>query len=1018
MALPSGLKRIEIPAYPHVLYHDIPTTGGRLPFFDNPEGKLYHPVAADAKPPTAAEVVNTFDYNAPLMPVPHIPANSCYRNATLAALFNLAPFVNFLENHDLPRVFVELRELSESFRNIHRDDHFPRMTLYFQRIATFWNRIGTLPDGSDGPWHTRMKVRGHRVDTTDKKAQQVTKEYSTEDCNELVIKNKQRVNEFATLEGTILEVSVVNMNSTLVPLSTAISQRMYDGGPSRQYPCVHCGVVKQRARFYKMVYLPEVLMVGVNYTEGLRTNLRNRANFPEYLDMSQFRDDPDGDDLSAPPGKADCLYRLEAVIGFPMQLPDQSGHYVSWVRRRDNQWTLLDDVGGPSGEGLAINQSWSAMNRHGNFRARLLMYVRNRDVDLNTLDARGLQIVSVPPQVTTGSIPTRGARSPVPPTNRDAKQTPSASRIPPTPPLSISRSPSVQPPVKPPSPLISPTVQSSVQLVRHSSGFATQNAPFGSLEAQLPTFGVSGTRNPPFGGFGTQNPAIGNPGARNPFHGGFGTQPTSGDYGAQPSPALPPAPAERGVQSYIRPHALEHDTTVWAMREESKWLLVERKQRQAAARAIARGKATERAQRNGTVTAAARKTTKANELGTTGPQRTTTSNNGGKTKTNSTVDVSRGKGGSSVTRNAGTTRVAKATVQAAAKASKDAKNAQLVGKYRAETQAKVNKVQNIVEKSRRWQALHPDMSQQAQAYAESSRLSISKGSGSLIKNSHERSGSRSSASPRPPIRGSGIGAAVLRGPVRLVPVGNTGHVGPLVTYRKDPTPTGSPRSPSPPRAPCSIHTDPHDPRIRKAAHWTKDRFVREFKLEGITAPRGNKPAKSFWLAKFKKHFVQKNRDYSIYTIERLRDAAREWQLEARPRAGHRLLDHKAYRNRLKRADRNRLHEYSQHGGPVSDDMHYPLPDADSDAASPSPPVTENRRKWFYDTDSDDGLPPPRGSSHAGKKSKNQQSRSNDELEDDAQDENGQDEYTQDDETEDENTKGDGIEDETTQDEEK
>lgn len=65
---------------------------------------------------------STLQANDHVIPLPHEPRNTCYRNAGLAALFNLQPFVNFvhqatLSTDDIGTTLPNLHGMIQAFRN-------------------------------------------------------------------------------------------------------------------------------------------------------------------------------------------------------------------------------------------------------------------------------------------------------------------------------------------------------------------------------------------------------------------------------------------------------------------------------------------------------------------------------------------------------------------------------------------------------------------------------------------------------------------------------------------------------------------------------------------------------------------------------------------------------------------------------------------------------------------------------------------------------------------------------------
>lgn len=171
--------------------------------------------------------------------------------------------------------------------------------------------------------------------------------------------------------------------------------------------------------------------------------------------------------------------------------------------------------------------------------------------------------------------------------------------------------------------------------------------------------------------------------------------------------------------------------------------------------------------------------------------------------------------------------------------------------------------------------------------------------------------------------------------------------------RLPPPPTGSNRPPEPPRVPWSIGADPSDPRLAASESWDVARFKAEFRSEGIAHPTGNKASAPFWLRRWRQHFDQKERLYDIYSLERLKEAAREHSIEVGPQRKSKIPRKKHYINALKREDERRLYEYSINNGRALNDT----PDSGDEDDVPPPPLSNRKRK--YDDDpatTDDGEP--------------------------------------------------------------
>lgn len=96
MAPKSDPLQVQVPNYPSQIDRDLPTARD-VPFdlSDHEDlGIVLLIPAFEGGDEWTRETIRADDR---LVPFPHFPTNSCYRNAALAALLNLQPFVNFLE---------------------------------------------------------------------------------------------------------------------------------------------------------------------------------------------------------------------------------------------------------------------------------------------------------------------------------------------------------------------------------------------------------------------------------------------------------------------------------------------------------------------------------------------------------------------------------------------------------------------------------------------------------------------------------------------------------------------------------------------------------------------------------------------------------------------------------------------------------------------------------------------------------------------------------------------------------
>lgn len=96
MAAQADPLQIQIPSYPAQIGRDLPTAQDP-PFDFSGDDNLFTILqipAFESDDEWTREDIGAEDR---LLPFPRIPVNTCYRNAALAALMNLPPFINFLQ---------------------------------------------------------------------------------------------------------------------------------------------------------------------------------------------------------------------------------------------------------------------------------------------------------------------------------------------------------------------------------------------------------------------------------------------------------------------------------------------------------------------------------------------------------------------------------------------------------------------------------------------------------------------------------------------------------------------------------------------------------------------------------------------------------------------------------------------------------------------------------------------------------------------------------------------------------
>ncbi|KAI0127070.1 hypothetical protein BJ170DRAFT_695448 [Xylariales sp. AK1849] len=512
--------QIEKPTYPHEPGRDLPTGGRQEPGTqaDLPSfvpSNTYSTGYIDANTASA------------LIPLPHDPANTCYRNAAIVALLNILPFINYLRAVDVVRtdtniLFTHLFELSREFRNEAQRPAKQRVERVDTAIKKFWEVFTQVtPDDTLKSWadFCPPMENGPKGPKGNKKAPQ--KDSPTHDSGELIMYLFDRLEKFAIdpgqmdIEGGYLNVIFrklfrfriaprlaftecicgakfrqpdeevrqgyvfdINISGGDMTLAKGISRMLWERPDNvRKYACHICQHSQTAGTFYKLLYMPEVIIFGVNYLgpdNGL--DYTSRCNYPEMLDMSELRDDPD----NLPDQEATgCVYKLQSVVIYPRTGGEASGHYISYLRRSDTRWDRIND----STAHVARVRIKDILNEEG-WRARLLVYVRDRSINPKKLVA-GTVVIQTPqppkppkphaplytpspPHFTGtimptppsfGSIPTPVATLFPPPLPGDPYVTPvpdspDSPTLPPKPP----KPPVIKPPVQPPMPLATPPI--------------------------------------------------------------------------------------------------------------------------------------------------------------------------------------------------------------------------------------------------------------------------------------------------------------------------------------------------------------------------------------------------------------------------------------------------------------------------------------------------------------------------------------------------------------------------------
>ncbi|KAJ4416640.1 hypothetical protein N0V82_006650 [Gnomoniopsis sp. IMI 355080] len=413
---PNPLQ-LQVPVYPNRVDQDLPTSR-ELPF----DFTEYQDLAILLQIPRFNSddgwIKDTTRADDNFRPFVHSPPNSCYRNAALVALMNLPPFMNFLRKvsntpHDDNAILLPLTKLAVALRDPSPEQNLNRYETLKNLMEVFWNHLRRPAVPSDPGIHPMdgWGAGGASSDMDDPSqfifylfdriASYDLSQYQVDPASgismidmfkrlfrtDLIARTpfrcqcgnlKRRLRVFR--KGYVMEMNL----QTPRRLEELISESFWDEIRTKETPsCLVCGALASaKAEYYKFAYLPEVLIFSTSYVRDNGTgvpgsawtnNPAARLMYPETLDMSNLRDDPDGRDADR-----NCLYRLQSIVVSPNQATPMwvSGgafkgvHFKAYVRRDDTAWTLLDDLT-QSASQVDINEI-----RRDTFRPRLLMYVR------------------------------------------------------------------------------------------------------------------------------------------------------------------------------------------------------------------------------------------------------------------------------------------------------------------------------------------------------------------------------------------------------------------------------------------------------------------------------------------------------------------------------------------------------------------------------------------------------------------------------------------------------------------
>ncbi|KAI1861675.1 uncharacterized protein JN550_010745 [Neoarthrinium moseri] len=313
--------------------------------------------------------------------LPWVPQNACYRNAALSAIFNTAPFVNFLNliaalndpQNDITGVsargsnvmFQDLWRLHHVFRDLSpRSDPEVRNSLtgpIMNLWRQLWNQRPRAQPGGVGTWQQRIAAH-------DETAISDPGEFLSYLLDRLCFGELEE-GQLTLGDGTLLELIFRRLFQINLILET----------------CPDCKTEARHPRFAKMRWLPEVLIINCEYHAGPdgHREIENQTtcDYPDFLDFTAVIDNPKE---AAPPvadGHADNIYRLESVITVGKGARAAVGHYIAYLRLETGMWAEVNDIRQrhPRICPEFTSQQLRDHPETQHYRPRNLVYVRNRE---------------------------------------------------------------------------------------------------------------------------------------------------------------------------------------------------------------------------------------------------------------------------------------------------------------------------------------------------------------------------------------------------------------------------------------------------------------------------------------------------------------------------------------------------------------------------------------------------------------------------------------------------------------
>ncbi|KAF3026422.1 hypothetical protein E8E14_011100 [Neopestalotiopsis sp. 37M] len=951
--------------YPKALNHDLPTPD------KNRQRQTFQRIPGIEKRVVPLEIFNrdAFEPDQRLQAIPHVPANTCYRNAMLAALFNVAPFVNYintvgnavygseqalskdaLQQPEKFIIFKYLADLHQEFRHggTSLRDHATRFWNYLRKVP------GAYPkntDESNDTWEERL-LHGMKIDRGLN---------SAEDSLELYMYLMTRL---ATVEQPDFLAKSLHKN-----FKAALESRFIDENPALR-TCPYCRVESKTTCFYKLSYLPEVLAIPLVYDKeydaekgAYEIDMTVHTNLPEFLDMSALDDsEPEHDDAG---GGERWVYRLESFVAAPFNLNSRdASHYTAFLRRDDNTWEHIDDMGGK-----IYRETKKEVWENDFWRPRLAFYVLDRTRGTVTKEPAGERNPMPTPSPSpesdknaskNGNNGTRGTKHalggtlqpPTPPkkpnTGGRSSVTPDPSAGAPIPPTTPTPKPRKKPirssTALPPDPFAgmpithtTPTPTPTFQPTQPSfggvlpttggggltgfgggfTGFTSGGGMFndtmnpttaggGDTSSGAPVISITGPKDtsssglPPidftsyddpdgFAGYEGLNYASANPeddvkvpgysyytsgasGGWTGFSGGKPPGPQTGFSAGKPpgpqtgfSAGKPPGP-QTGSSGFPPPPSAP--APVVRTPTPAPPALGSRQTPQPSSGKSEIELYTEWVKSQKAETK--RDSPKKSQGASTGRQTS---------RPTKTTTGLRGGGGSS-----SSTKKKEKKDKKDKKSSKKDKGKKKKKEKIGENGMTEEQEKHYEESLLRWQEAFKSIKELDAWREERRRL-------------REVYGSTPGWETPPTIKGPGP-----------VPTG--------VTPPPAQPSSWEPREPEKPRVPWSIDTDRDDARIAESEKWKRKDFEAAFDEEGLNAPVGRNPGLQTWRAIWLKHFDQKKRDYTLYSLAKLQHTADVLGLAVKSRLARKPPVKKDYVNAFKREDQRRLWEYKVYGGPA------------------------------------------------------------------------------------------------------